>query len=116
MGIQMDEQQERREFEREPIRVPFIYSLDKGETLSDGQWFEATSDDICPGGLSFVTDKDLTIDQLLRIVLFVSLQEKEEWIRGDSPCSTFHNGKVIRSEARTDEHRIVGCVVWIDWQ
>ncbi|MFH1743599.1 MAG: PilZ domain-containing protein [bacterium] len=112
----MNEQQERREFEREPIRVPFIYSMDEGGMLSDGQWFEALSDDICPGGLAFVTDKKLTVGQLLRIVLFMSLREKDEWIRENKSCSTFHNAKVIRSEVRKNEHRAVGCVVWIDWQ
>ncbi len=33
--------QERRVFERETVRIPFVYSLDEGNTLLEGVWKEA---------------------------------------------------------------------------
>ncbi len=91
--------QDRRVFEREVVRIPFIYSLDKGNSFDEGEWKEATTEDIGPvlvGGLAFYTDEDILMDSDIRIALFMDLNLKKIWQEESDEFPAIYHGKVCR--------------------
>lgn len=74
--------QERRLFEREEARIPFIFSLDEVDSIGVGEWFEAETLDIGPvlvGGLAFISDMKLELNSPIRIALFMDLELRKTW-------------------------------------
>ncbi len=95
----MNKNKERRVFERETVRIPFIYSLDEGESFDEGEWKEAMTEDIGPvlvGGLAFYTDDELQVDDTIRIALFMDLELKEMWCDEPEAFPAIYHGKVLR--------------------
>lgn len=104
---------EKREFEREKVTIPFVYSLDEGETLADGQWREAETVDIGPvlvGGLGFHSSEPLTLGQTLRVALFMDLYQRDIWAREKSNFPVIYQGKVVRAICEKDGDYNIGVV------
>ena len=100
---------EKREYQRERVNIPFIYSLDEGSSLSEGEWYEATTIDIGPvlvGGIGFETDKNLEPNQSVRVALFMDLHLKEIWERQGGSFPIIYNARVIRTEKVEDRNRV----------
>ena len=108
MGSQATEQ-EKREYQREKVNIPFIYSLDEGNSLSDGEWHEATTMDNGPvlvGGIGFETKDEFEEGQQVRVALFMDLQLKSIWERQGGSFPIIYNARVLRSENRGDCNRV----------
>jgi hypothetical protein len=91
--------EERRVFERENVQIPFIYSIEEGETFSDGEWKEAITVDIGPvlvGGLAFVSEEPFEIGDKIRIALFMDLELKKVWESEPDGFPAIYNGRVCR--------------------
>ncbi|MEW6238343.1 MAG: hypothetical protein AB1656_23405 [Candidatus Omnitrophota bacterium] len=92
---------ERRIFERENVRIPFIYSLDEGASFNEGEWKEAVTVDIGPvlvGGLAFYTEDDVAIDDPIRIALFMDLSLKKVWQEESDEFPAIYHGNICRIE------------------
>lgn len=100
---------ERRVFEREDVRITFIYSLDPGETILQGEWYEAQTVDIGPvlvGGLAFYSKTPIEIGREIRIALFIDLELKRAWETDQEGFPPIYHGKVVRTEKDLNGHRI----------
>lgn len=100
---------ERRIYEREQVNIPFIYSLDEGESLHDGEWNEATTVDIGPvlvGGLAFFTDQAIEVGQPVRIALFMDLNLKQAWEQDEVGFPVIYNGTVCRVQDTEQGRRV----------
>ncbi len=92
---------ERRMFQREKVGITFIYSLDKGDSLSDGDWEEAVTDDIGPvlvGGMAFFSKMPLQVNQKIRIALFMDKHLREVWLKENEGFPAVYHGRVCRCE------------------
>ncbi|HPA46135.1 MAG TPA: PilZ domain-containing protein [bacterium] len=102
--------EEKREFIREDVSIPFIYSLDEGNSLLDGEWREAVTLDIGPvlvGGIGFNTTlDDFQEGQPIRVALFMDLKLKEVWEREQENFPIIYNAKVLRVSDRGDHKRV----------
>jgi hypothetical protein len=102
--------EEKREFTREDISIPFIYSLDKGNSLLEGEWKEAVTLDIGPvlvGGIGFNTTRDdFREGQAVRVALFMDLKIKEVWERERENFPIIYDAKVLRVTDRGDHKRV----------
>ncbi len=91
---------ERRVFDRELVNIPFIYSLDEGDSFQDGEWREGVTVDIGPvlvGGLAFYTeDKDLNVGDSIRLALFMDLELKKMWETERDGTPPIYYGKICR--------------------
>jgi len=90
---------ERRVYERETISIPFIYSLDEGTTLSEGEWRESVTVDIGPvlvGGLAFYTKDEIELNRKIRIALFMDLELKKVWEKEKEGFPVIYHGTVCR--------------------
>jgi len=91
---------ERRVFEREDVAIRFIYSLDPGTTLAEGEWQEGETVDIGPvlvGGMAFLTDNDaVQLDSKIRIALFMDLELKVVWEKEEDMFPVIYQGTVCR--------------------
>jgi len=93
--------EERRKFEREKVEISFIYSLDEGESLADGEWEEGVTDDIGPvlvGGMAFFSKKPLELNQEVRIALFMDKNLREVWMKEKEAFPSIYHGRVCRCE------------------
>ncbi len=109
----MNDFKERREFEREKACIPFVYSLDGGESLADGEWMEAETLDIGPvlvGGLGFESDDKFEIGQRLRVALFMNLRQREVWAREQNNFPIIYHAKVVRLFKSEEGKNVVGVV------
>ncbi len=100
---------ERRRCERETIAVPFIYSLDEGSTLAEGEWREAVTIDIGPvfdGGLAFETKENLRVGQEVRVALFMDVKLKEIWEREEGGFPIIYQAKVMRVNRHGNLNRV----------
>ncbi len=92
--------EERRVFERENVSIKFIYSLDAGSSLNEGNWYEAETVDIGPvlvGGMAFLSDNpDIHMDSDIRIALFMDLETKKVWEQEEDMFPVIYQGKVCR--------------------
>ena len=92
--------EDRRVFEREEVSIRFIYSLDSGSSLHEGEWNEAETVDIGPvlvGGLAFHSDDmDIQPDSKIRIALFMDLETKKVWEQEEDMFPVIYQGKVCR--------------------
>jgi len=73
---------ERRVFERESVNLSFIFSVDEGKALTEGDWYEASTVDIGPvlvGGMAFQTDMLMEVGSHIRVALFMDLELKKAW-------------------------------------
>ena len=107
-----NEFKEKREYQRETVSIPFIYSLDDGPTLSDGEWKEAVTVDIGPvlvGGIGFETTETFQEGQPVRVALFMDLKLKEIWEREEGNFPIIYRAKVLRTIEK-DGHRRVALV------
>ncbi|MBI1389746.1 MAG: hypothetical protein GC154_15010 [bacterium] len=103
------EGKERRVFEREEIRIPFIYSLDEGESLTQGEWKEAITLDIGPvliGGLAFFSEKPYEIGQKMRLSLFMDLDLKNTLHDNPEEQPPIYHGAVCRIEPYENGHKV----------
>ncbi len=90
---------ERRVFEREEIRIPFIYSFDEGESLQSGEWQEAITLDIGPvlvGGLAFHCEHPCEVDQKIRLSLFMDIELMKTWLSNPEEQPPIYHGKICR--------------------
>lgn len=92
--------EERRVFEREAVAIRFIFSLDAGSSLHEGEWQEAETVDIGPvlvGGLAFLSDNpEIQTDSKIRIALFMDLETKKVWEQEEDMFPVIYQGKVCR--------------------
>jgi hypothetical protein len=97
--------EERRSFEREAVKIPFIYSLDEVDSFEEGTWKEAVTLDIGPvlvGGLAFITDDSVEVNQKIRIALFMDLELRNVWMKDPSGSPAIYHGHVCRVEQTED--------------
>ncbi|MDP8245543.1 MAG: PilZ domain-containing protein [Candidatus Hinthialibacter antarcticus] len=90
---------ERRIFEREEIRIPFIYSFDEGESLHSGEWFEAITLDIGPvlvGGLAFHCEQPCEMGKNIRLSLFMDMELMNTWKDNPEEHPPIYHGKICR--------------------
>lgn len=90
---------ERRVFDREQIGISFIYSLDPVDTILEGSWDEAQTEDIGPvlvGGLAFLRDEPLEIGTEIRIALFMDMALKRSWEDHPTNFPALYYGTVCR--------------------
>jgi hypothetical protein len=100
---------EKREYQRETVAIPFIYSADEGQNLSEGEWHEAVTVDIGPvlvGGIGFETEDDLNEGQSVRVALFMNLKLKGVWEREGGNFPIIYNAKVLRVSPLNGRRRI----------
>lgn len=100
---------EKREYEREQVSIPFIYTLDEGKSLSEGEWREASTVDIGPvlvGGIGFETDDDIQEGQSVRVALFMNLKLKNVWEREEGNFPIIYSAKVVRVVQLGDRRRV----------
>ncbi len=90
---------ERRVFDREVVNIPFIYTLEPGDSFQEGEWKEAVTVDIGPvlvGGLAFYTDEEIEIGSSIRLALFMDLELKKMWENDRDGIPPIYDGKVCR--------------------
>lgn len=100
--------QERRTFEREQVNIPFIFSLDEVDSISEGEWFEAQTVDIGPvlvGGLAFYTDRKVEPNSPIRIALFMDLELRKTW-QPENENFPIYKGTVCRIVPEDQGNRI----------
>lgn len=100
---------ERRVFEREIVKIPFIYSLDEGDSFAQGEWKEAVTVDIGPvlvGGLAFFSEEEFAVGQKIRIALFMDLELKEIWQKEANEFPAIYHGNICRISHEGDQQRI----------
>lgn len=106
--------EERRVFEREEVSIRFIYSLDSGSSLHEGEWKEAETLDIGPvlvGGLAFYSDDEaVQPDSKIRIALFMDLETKKVWEQEEDMFPVIYQGKVCRIINEDDGKRKIAIV------
>lgn len=91
--------EERRVFERENVKIPFIYTLDEGDSFLEGEWKEGVTVDIGPvliGGLAFYSEDDFEVGDKIRIALFMDLELKKVWEKEPDGFPAIYNGKICR--------------------
>ena len=91
--------EERRKFERETARIPFVYSLDPGNTHLEGEWKEAVTEDIGPvvvGGVAFYTEDDIQPGTPIRIALYMDLETLKAWDPASKDFPPIYHGEVLR--------------------
>ena len=101
--------EEKREYQRETISIPFIYSLDDGDSLSEGEWHEAVTVDIGPvlvGGIGFETEENFEPGQLVRVALFMDLKLKEIWEREEGNFPIIYKAHVLRTLEHDGRKRV----------
>ncbi len=110
MGTAKTDYTEKRAFEREDVRIPFVYTRDEGKTLAEGVWVEAVTVDIGPvlvGGLSFETDVEMPIGDRLRVALFMDMKQRDVWARDPSNCPIVYDAEVVRfGKSETGQYRV----------
>ncbi|MGI6454843.1 MAG: PilZ domain-containing protein [bacterium] len=90
---------DRRSYEREQVRIPFIYSLDSGGTIFEGEWSEGVTWDIGPvlvGGMSFYNNHPVELNRTVRIVLFMDLNLLESWKEESEGFPAIYLGEICR--------------------
>lgn len=106
--------EERRVFERESVAIRFLYSLDSGSSLHEGEWKEAETVDIGPvlvGGLAFYSENmDIQADSKIRIALFMDLETKKVWEQEEDMFPVIYQGKVCRIFAGDEGQRKIAIV------
>jgi len=100
---------ERRTFEREMVNIPFIFSLEEGDSFTEGEWHESKTVDIGPvlvGGLAFESTLDIKPNDQIRIALFMDLELRKSW-QPENETFPIYKGSVCRiTDGEGDEKRI----------
>ena len=101
--------QERRIFERESVKIPFIYCMDNGQSFSGGDWKESITVDIGPvlvGGLAFYSTEEFNIGDKILIALFMDLELKKVWENEPEGFPAVYHGRVCRITEEEEGRRV----------